>query len=55
MRSFQRIFESKSKVPLDNRSMYQLLSTMRTGKRGDVLKFKAIEKTHTTLCPKKRL
>ena len=32
------VFEPKSKVPVSNRSAYQLLSTMRTGKRGDILK-----------------
>ena len=34
--------------------MYKLLSTVRTGKRSDILKFKASEKTHATLLPKKR-
>ena len=48
------IFEPKSKVPVDNRSVYQLLSTMRVGKRGDVLKFKSTEKTQATPKPKKR-
>ena len=48
------IFEPKSKVPIDNRSVYQLLSTTKIGKRGDVLKFKSTEKTHTTLKPEKR-
>lgn len=52
---FPCIFESKSKVTVDNRSLYQLLSTMSTGKMVDVLKLKATEKTHATLRPKKRL
>ena len=52
--AFPCIFESKSKVPVDRRSVYQLLSTMRTGKRENILKYKATEKTHATLLPKKR-
>ena len=51
---FPSIFESKSKVPVSSRSMYQLLSTMRIGKRGDVLKFKVTEKTDAALLPKKK-
>ena len=41
-------------MPVSNRSVYQLLSTKRTGKRSEVLKFKSTEKTHATLLPKKR-
>ena len=48
------IFEPKSKVPVDNASVHQLLSTMRIAKRGDVLKFKSTEKTYASLKPKKR-
>ena len=51
---FPCIFEPKSKVPVESRSVCQLLSTMRIGKTGDVLKFKATEKMHATLCSKKR-
>ena len=51
---FSCIFEPKSKVPVDRRSVYQLLSTMRTGKRENILKYKATEKTHATHRPKKR-
>ena len=51
---FPCVFEPKSKVSVSNGSVYQLLSTMRTGKRGDILKFKSSEKTHATLLPKKR-
>ena len=47
------IFEPKRKVPVDNRSAYQFLSTMTIGKRGDVLKFSSIKKTHATRKPKK--
>ena len=49
---FPCIFEPKSKVPVSSRRVYQLLSTMTIGKRGDVLKFKVTEKTHATLLPK---
>ena len=48
------IFEPKSKVPVDKRSVYQLLSARRTGKRENILKYKGTEKTHATLRPKKR-
>ena len=50
---FPCIFEPKSKVPVDSR-IYQLLLTMRTGKMENILKYKASEKTHPTLRPKKR-
>ena len=51
---FPCIFELKSKIPLDRRSVYQLLSAMRTGKRENILKHKATKKTQATLCSKKR-
>ena len=51
---FPCIFEPKSKVPVESKSVYQLLSTMRIRKKDDVLKFKATEKTHATLRSKKR-
>ena len=51
---FPCIFEPKSKVLVGRRNVYQLLLTMRTGKRENILKYKATEKTHATLCPKKR-
>ena len=51
---FPCVFEPKTKVSVSSRSVDQLLSTMRTGKRGDVLKFKSTEKTHPTLLPKRR-
>ena len=51
---FPCIFEPKSKVFVNSRSVHQLLFTMRIGKRGDVLKFKVTEKTQATLLPKKR-
>ena len=51
---FPCIFEPKSKVPVDRRSVYQLLSTRKTGKREKILKYKATEKTHATHRPKKR-
>ena len=41
---FPCVFEPKSKVSVSNGSVYQLLSTMRTGKSGDILKFKSSEK-----------
>ena len=50
---FPCIFEPKSKVPVESRSVYQF-STMRIRKKGDILKFKATEKTHATLRSKKR-
>ena len=43
---FPCIFEPKSKVPVESRSVYQF--------SGDILKFKATEKTHATLRSKKR-
>ena len=42
------IFQPKSKVLPNRRSVYQLLSNMRSGKRGNILSFKATEKTHAT-------
>ena len=51
---FPCVFEPKSKVSVNRYSVYQLLSTMRTGKRNNVLKYKGTEKMHFTLCPKKR-
>lgn len=51
---FQCIFEPKTKVPVESRSVYQLISTMKIGRKGGVLKFKAMGKTHATLCSKKR-
>ena len=48
------IFEPKSKVPVNRRSVYQVLPTMRTGKRENIPKYKATEKTHATLGHKKR-
>ena len=51
---FPCIFEPKSKVLVDRRSVYQLLSTMKTGKKNNVLKYKVTEKTNATLLPKKR-
>ena len=50
---FPCIFEPKSKDPVDRR-VYQLPSTMSTGKRENILKYKATEKTHVILRPKKR-
>ena len=51
---FPCVFEPKSKVPVDRSSVYQLLSTMRTRKMENILKYKATKKTHATLCPKKK-
>ena len=51
---FPCIFEPKSKVPVDKRSVYQLLSTMRTGKKNNILKYNATKKTQAILRPKKR-
>ena len=42
-----------TKVPKDERSVYQLLSNMRAGKKDNILKF-VTEKTHATLKAKKR-
>ena len=53
MRSIS-IFPPKSKVLPNRRGFYQLLSKLRSGKRGNILSFKATEKTHTTLDHKKR-
>ena len=39
------IFEPRSNVPVDRCSVYLLLSTMRTGKKNNALKYKATEKT----------
>ena len=50
---FPCIFEPKSKISVYRCSVYQLLSTMRTGKRENMLKYKATKKMHATLCPKK--
>ena len=44
---FPCVFDPKSKVPVSNRSVYQLL-------RGDILKFKSSEKINATLLAKKR-
>ena len=49
------IFQPKSKVLPNRRSVYQLLSNMRSGKRGNILSFKNTEKPHATLDPKKRV
>ena len=38
------IFQPKSKVLPNRRSVYQLLSNMRSGKRVNILSFKATEK-----------
>ena len=51
---FPCIFEPKSKVSIESRSVYQLLSTMRIEKRGDVLMFKATKKKHATLRSEKK-
>ena len=48
------IFQPKSKVSVDRRSISQLLSTMRIGKKDNILKYAATEKTHATLESKKR-
>ena len=40
------IFQPKTKVPADERSVYQLLSNMRVGKKDNILKFLVTEKTH---------
>ena len=37
------IFQPKSKVSVDRRSVYQLLSTMRMGKMDNILKYAATE------------
>ena len=47
------IFQPKSKVSVDRRSVYQLLSTMRMGKKDNILTYVATEKAHATLDPKK--
>ena len=51
---FPCVFEPKSKVYVDRYSVYQLRSTMPTGKRNNVLKYTGTEKMHATHCPKKR-
>ena len=48
------IFQPKGTVLPNRRSVYQLLSNMRSGKRGNILSFKATDKTHATLDAKKR-
>ena len=48
------VSEPKSKVSVDRCSVCQLLFTMRTGKRENILKYKATEKTHATIQPEKR-
>ena len=50
------ILKPKGKVSTDRRvyRVYQLLSTMRMCKKENVLKFRAIGKSHATLSPKKR-
>ena len=50
---FPCIFEPKSKVSIESRSVYQLLSTMRIEKRGDVLMFKATKKSMLPFALKK--
>ena len=47
------ISEPKTKVPADERSVYQLLSNMGVGKEGNIFEFLVTEKTHATLKPKK--
>ena len=51
---FPCVFEPNSKVYVDRYSVYQLRSTMPTGKRNNVLKYTGTEKMHATHCPKKR-
>ena len=45
------IFQPKSKVSVDRRSVYQFLSLMKMGKKDNILKYAATEKTHATLDP----
>ena len=47
------IFEPKTNVSADERSVYQLLSNMRVVKKDNILKFLVTEKTRATLKPKK--
>ena len=47
------ISEPKTKVPADERSVYQLLSNMGVGKEDNIFEFLVTEKTHATLKPKK--
>ena len=47
------ISEPKTKVPADERSVYQLLSNMGVGKEDNTFEFLVTEKTHATLKPKK--
>ena len=49
------IFEPKTKISTDSRSVYQLLSNMRVGKKDNILKFLVPEKTRATLKPKKKI
>ena len=48
------IFEPKTKIPADFRSVYQLLANMRMGKKENILKSLVTEKTHVTLRLEKR-
>ena len=48
------IFEPKTKIPADYRSVYQLLANVRVGKKENILKFLVTGKMHDTLKPKKR-
>ena len=48
------IFQPKSKVLTNRKSVYQLLSNMRSGNRGNILSFKATEKMHPPLNPQER-
>ena len=50
---YRCIFQPKSKVSVDRRSVYQLLSLMKMGKKDNILKYAATEKTHATLDPNK--
>ena len=47
------ISEPKTKVPADERSVYQLLSNMGVGREDNIFEFLVTEKTHATLKPKK--
>ena len=51
---FPCIFEPKGKAPIDRRSVCQLVSTIKTERRENILKYKATQKTHATLSTKKR-
>ena len=50
---FPCIFEPKGKAPIDRRSVCQLVSTIKTERRENVLKYKATEKTHAPLVLKR--